>query len=166
MYLPIIISTIALVISIFLAVRLLLLDKDYCEFSIIDRGGNNNGLSPYTSINSKIGYIPTCLRPKIQIFKSDIYDLNIIPNLNFIGNISTNNIGQLKCNSIISFNGVITEPITFTITYRDSKNNLYEQYLNIKPHYNGSSKEETKSWSINLTNRKWLFIKSLKRKYF
>lgn len=160
------ISIIALTISLILAVRLLLLDKDYGEFSIIDYGGNNTGISPNV-FDHKNGYVLTLLHPKIQILKSDIYDIEITGiDKDSILPSKRSKIVQLKSNGVIEFNYFHSEHKIIKIRYRDSKNNLYEQGLSITPFYNNGSFETSKNWSITMSNRKWLFIKSLGRKYF
>lgn len=163
--LSIIMSMIALTISLILAVRLFLLDKDYCEFSIIDKGSNNTGLD-HNTYDRKHGHILTLLSPKIKVLKSDIYDLEIT-------GIDASNILPLKDNKIchlkldteitISYKNNIKQIIT--ITYRDLKNNKYEQKLFITPFYNTGNINTSQCWSILLTNRKWSFINSFKRKY-
>lgn len=59
----------------------------------------------------------------------------------------------------------MTAPKEIKISYRDSKNNLYEQTLSVIPFYNGGSVKKSKQWNVTLSNRKWSFIKSFKRKY-
>ncbi len=61
----IILSIIALTVSLILATRLFLLDKDYCEFSITDHGGGNTGLTGDV-FERKHGYTLTLLRPKFN----------------------------------------------------------------------------------------------------
>ncbi len=159
------ISLIAITISLILAVRLFLLDKDYCEFSIIDHGGGNTGLTGDV-FERNHGYTLTLLRPKIKLIKSDIYDIEIIGvDKGSILPYKTNKMVQLNANDVIEFNCFYSEPKEIKIIYRDSKNNLYEQKLVVTPFYNDGSLEESKQWSVSLTNRKWLFINSFKRKY-
>lgn len=161
----IVISIIALTISLILATRLFLLDKDYCEFSIIDHGGDNTGLTGDV-FERKHGYIPTLLRPKIQLLKSDIYDVDIIgiDKSSILPHKSTK-IVHLKSGDTIDFKYFYNEPKEIKISYRDSKNNLYEQTLYVIPFYNDGSVKKSKQWSVSLINRKWLFINSFKRKY-
>lgn len=161
----IILSIIALTVSLILAIRLFLLDKDYCEFSITYYGGGNNGLTGDV-LERKHGYTLTLLRPRVQLLKSDIYDVEItgIDKGNILPH-KSNEMAQLKVGDTIDFNCFYSEPKKVKISYRDFKNNLYEQTLSVTPFYNGGSVEKSKQWNVTLSNRNWLFIKSFKRKY-
>lgn len=161
----IVLSIIALIVSLILATRLFLLDKDYCEFSIIDQGGSNNILTGDV-FKRKHGYISTTLKPKIQLLKSDIYDVKIvgIEKDNILQH-KSNKIIHLKSGDTIYLNCSCIKPNVIKISYRDSKNNLYEQTLSITPFYNGGSIKKSKQSNVTLSNRKWSFIKSFKRKY-
>ena len=157
---PTTISIISLVISITLIIRVFLLDKDYCEFSII----NVNMCGCWVSPNAiKGGYNETRFKLEIQLLKSDIYDLTI-------NNIPSANIYQfnktLKNDDVIKIIHSSNKKVNIEISYRDSKNNLYKQTLRIIPYYYGGNYRSSTPCSVVLSNRKWSFTKSFKRKYF
>lgn len=159
------ISIVALIISLILFIRLFLLDKEYCEFIIDDYGDNNNGLTSET-LKQKEGYTITILTPTIKIIKGDIYDIKISGiNKDNIKPYKKFNITDMKCGSTLKFNHWDSKPTLICISYKDSKNNLYKQNLEIFPFYVGNITENNRNFSVNLYNRKWQFIKSI-TKYF
>jgi len=168
----IIISIIALIISLVLAIRLLLLDKDYCEFGIVDEGCDNNGFNIETLNHPELEknkYMVTKLSPTIQLLKSNIYDVNIsdINDKGITLPFKKNKIIEIKEGYRFTIDYYSDKEVNIKITYRDSKNNLYRQILFIKPFYNGNSTlDELSNPKVILDKRKWLIWFSIKRKYF
>lgn len=157
----IIISICAFLVSLISILRLFLLDKDYSEFYLI---GSTNKLK-YDSMGVD-GYKITYLNFKINILKSDAYNINIKGVDSF--NVNKNkvigySVNYVKEFDILEFDLKFYKPKVIELFYKDSKNNSYKQVINLKPIE--VKNNEIKKYSINISNRIWLFYEIL-RKYF
>jgi hypothetical protein len=158
----IIISSLALIISTISTIRFFLLDKDYCEFFILEKGGGNTGLGEHT-LKAKDGYVTTILRPQIQLLKGDAFNLKItgIKSKDILPEEKSDFI-KMANEGIIKFYYFGSKPIIINLSYYDSKNNLYNQELKITPYYNSKS---SKHWNVELSKRQYIW-REIFTKYF
>jgi hypothetical protein len=160
----IIISVASFTLSIILAFRVFLLDKEYPEFFIID-DGNKTMLDEHI-FERELGYTLTIMYPKIQLLKSNTYNIKITGIGSYkILPYKKNNMNKICVNETITFQAFTKVPFTIKISYLDVKNNIYEQSLTIVPIKNGKSSENSIKQSVVLSKRKWCVFKSMKNKY-
>jgi uncharacterized pyridoxamine 5'-phosphate oxidase family protein len=144
------ISIIALILSIITSVRLFLLDKKSGEF-IISKDNNNRVMSK-TEMS---------LDFDIKKIKSNLYKLNINGDLSLFTingkkcyikqtSMNINEIEEINISSLL-----VRERMSLKMIYEDELNNVYEQYIYVDPF----------SKLVQMSDRRWLFFESIRRKY-
>ena len=157
-----ILSVISFILSTILFIRVILLDKDYGEISIVRIYDGN---IKHTSFD-KDGYYIQRIKFDISPIKGDIFNVSFNGIESSEISIGCLTKGELLKSNILCIDILCDNPKLIKISFEDKFNNKYRQSIKVCPPKIKNGKSYPFSVSIN--NRKWIMyiFNNLILKYF